>query len=774
MEFEMLKKFLRNKEGQFAIILALVALPLFGAVAMSIDFSNLSRLRHDLKDSCDAANVEVAKTYVKGKIVKNGVVVNVTKPDLEALALNFYNANFDEHYLDASQLTLTLPDDALNVTKKLELKCKLTYETMFGPVLAGLTNSNVDNYSFIVEVSTMKMRNVAEIALVLDNSGSMAEDQTGNTASSVETSRMFLLKKASKELVTTLIDLGGKIHNVTDPVKFSLVPFSASVNVGSENANASWMDTRGVSPIHHQHLNWGTPGATNPTGYRSTAGDGAKLNASGNPLTRFSIYNALQFDATKGTENTASCRVWKYNTTTAGTSNANCAVFNRTPNSTNPKKTINVASSDAATATGISLANLQAKYEWKGCVEERPYPYHINDDMTGAAAKFVPMFAPDSFNLSKYYTSSGSSGNDSGYNNWWPDYEGNAVWNPTFTDSLPTLYNLAGQYYKTSDSTTVYKTTATGSTNGIYTDTAWRAANGRPREVDVAKYFVNKPYLYGTSSSSATSTSTRRGQWMYFKDDEGPNASCTIPAITSLTGSKSALHTAIDAMQPTGNTNVPEGIAWGWRTVSHAEPFSQGVEDSRKDIDKVVIVLTDGANTYAGMSGSDYAGNVSNYAAFGMQGYAGNGGTNGTGAVVSSSNKARIFEGTTGTSSYTTAMNRHMVGTVNLAIASPLTTDIDSNGGVCQNIKEKDILLMTVSLDLNPDVGTTSERAATKAAIAGLKACAGRSRNRTDANGNAEKLFWNACSSTPNASCKSIEQTFKEIAEELSNLRFTQ
>lgn len=773
----MLKKFLHNKEGQFAVLTALCALPIFGAVAMSVDYSNLSRLRHDLKDSCDAANVDVAKAYVRGH-KDNQPNVPLTRQDLVNKARYFYDLNFDEYYLDASALTLTLPEDPGNVSKKLELKCQLTYDTIFGPVLAGLTNSNASNYRHIIEVSTMKMRNVAEIALVLDNSGSMADDQTGNTATSVDKSRIYLLKKASKDLVTTLIDLGGKIHNEANPVKFSIVPFSASVNVGNTTAikSASWMDTRGVSPIHHEHLNWGAPGPLNPTGYRTTAPDGAKLDAAGKPLTRFSILDALEFEAIKGAENQASCRVWKYNTTTAGSSNANCAVYNRTavPNTSVP---IKVTSPAAVTATGISSDDLEDKYEWKGCVEERPYPYNINDDMTGAAAKFVPMFAPDSYNLSKYYTASGSSsGNDSGFNNWWPDFEAPLNWYPTYNPALPVAYNQVGQHFKTSgSSTTVYKTTATGSTNGVYTDPAWRAANSRLREVDVAKYFVNKPYLYGTSNSSATSTSgARRGQWMYFKDAKGPNSSCSTAPITPLTGSKTVLHAAIEAMEPTLNTNVPEGIAWGWRTVSHGEPFSEGVVDTRKDIDKVVIVLTDGANTYGGVTGSDYAGNVSNYEAFGYAGYAGTGGPNGTADVVlTPTNKARIFQGTTGTSSYTTAMNQHMVGTVNLAIANPLTTDIDSNGGVCKNIKDKDILLMTVALDLNPALGSTATQAATKAAIAGLKACAGRSRNRTDANGNPEKLFWNACSSTPNASCKSLDQTFKEIADELSNLRFT-
>ena len=55
-------------------------------------------------------------------------------------------------------------------------------------------------------------------------------------------------------------------------------------------------------------------------------------------------------------------------------------------------------------------------------------------------------------------------------------------------------------------------------------------------------------------------------------------------------------------MAPTGNTNVPEGMAWGWRTVSSNAPFTDGRPNTEKGNDKVVIVLTDGANTYSAVS----------------------------------------------------------------------------------------------------------------------------------------------------------------------------
>ena len=83
----------------------------------------------------------------------------------------------------------------------------------------------------------------------------------------------------------------------------------------------------------------------------------------------------------------------------------------------------------------------------------------------------------------------------------------------------------------------------------------------------------------------------------------GPNFSCTTKPITPLTdvsdtAGKTAIKASIDEMAPTGNTNVPEGMAWGWRAVSHGAPFTDGRPDTEKGNDKVVIVLTDGANTY--------------------------------------------------------------------------------------------------------------------------------------------------------------------------------
>jgi hypothetical protein len=83
-----------------------------------------------------------------------------------------------------------------------------------------------------------------EIALVIDNSGSMASSAGG-------TSKMQSAKDAANKLIDAML----ASQQAASKTKFSIVPFTLAVNVGSQYAGASWMDTTGLSSIHWQNLN---------------------------------------------------------------------------------------------------------------------------------------------------------------------------------------------------------------------------------------------------------------------------------------------------------------------------------------------------------------------------------------------------------------------------------------------------------------------------------------------------------------------------------------
>ena len=88
---------------------------------------------------------------------------------------------------------------------------------------------DLDQTSISRPKSEIRLKNTLEVALVLDNSGSMDEDGAGTSDKRIE-----LLREAAKELVETLAQQATQMKQVDKPVQFALVPFSASVNVGPD------------------------------------------------------------------------------------------------------------------------------------------------------------------------------------------------------------------------------------------------------------------------------------------------------------------------------------------------------------------------------------------------------------------------------------------------------------------------------------------------------------------------------------------------------------
>jgi hypothetical protein len=248
------------------------------------------------------------------------------------------------------------------------------------------------------------------------------------------------------------------------------------------------------------------------------------------------------------------------------------------------------------------------------------------------------------------------------------------------------------------------------------------------RQAYMPKYYTPAPYGTGTAGSSG-----------------GPNASCTTQPITPLTDvtTEAGMETitdAIDAMQPNGATSVESGLAWGWRVVSSDVPFTEGRPETERGNDKVVIVLTDGANTYytpQSLGYNDLAGNMSTYSDYGYTGKNYNGGST-----------TRMFMNTDSNVSKTDFSNDNYTKAMSEQMAT-----------LCTNAKAANVLVMTVSLDLDPNDATE------KAQMDALKECSSESRFRLDpATGKPAKLYWNATG-------ESLSDDFKAIADELSNLR---
>ena len=73
-----------------------------------------------------------------------------------------------------------------------------------------------------------------------------------------------------------------------------------------------------------------------------------------------------------------------------------------------------------------------------------------------------------------------------------------------------------------------------------------------------------------------------------------------ISPMTRLTSDKATITAGIEAMKAENSgryTYVPTGLMWGWRAISNLTPFADGVAYTDNSVQKVIILMTDGANT---------------------------------------------------------------------------------------------------------------------------------------------------------------------------------
>lgn len=202
-----------DREGSVAIIFASVLIPLIALVGAAVDYSQALRLKDRLQAALDATALAVSRDGTEMSDAEIGDLAN------SYFAAHLRPGEIDrigELALSRAGTTVNLAINGVSPTSFISI---LGVKTI--PV-AALSEVLLDNQTF-------------EIALVLDNSGSMAG------------SRIISLRDAATTLIDTLYGDVAYNPNLT----FALVPFTSAVNVGTQNKHASWMDANGQSPLHH-------------------------------------------------------------------------------------------------------------------------------------------------------------------------------------------------------------------------------------------------------------------------------------------------------------------------------------------------------------------------------------------------------------------------------------------------------------------------------------------------------------------------------------------
>ena len=185
-----------------------------------------------------------------------------------------------------------------------------------------------------------------------------------------------------------------------------------------------------------------------------------------------------------------------------------------------------------------------------------------------------------------------------------------------------------------------------------------------PDEPDRSRYYYySNNYLSDDAHRNDDEEERQRNTSKYdnawvSSSSRGPDDGCDMRPITPMTNDRDYLLDEIDAMNASGVTHIPVGLAWGWRVISPGAPYTEGKAYDDPEVNKAIILLTDGENVL----GTQNNHNGSYYTAYGY-----------------------LAEGRLGTTNGWTASNR---------------LD-DKTAQICENIKERGIRLYTITFQVS-------------------------------------------------------------------------
>ena len=200
-------KFSRARGGNVAITFALASLPVVGLVGTAVDFSHANSVKAAMQSALDSTALMLAKD-----------AATVSSGTLQTNAANYFAALFTK-----SEATNIVINATYSTTggSNLVVTGSANVPTAFLGVI-GQNNIPVNGSSTTAWGST-RLR----VALVLDNTGSMSQNN-----------KMTALKSATQSLLTQLQNAA----NTNGDVYVSIIPFTTVVKVGSSNYSATWID----------------------------------------------------------------------------------------------------------------------------------------------------------------------------------------------------------------------------------------------------------------------------------------------------------------------------------------------------------------------------------------------------------------------------------------------------------------------------------------------------------------------------------------------------
>jgi Flp pilus assembly protein TadG len=523
----LLRSFRDDERGVFAVLFGVFAIVLIAAAGAVVDFTRIELTRTKAQQALDSAALGLQPKI----FLSTPYTADQYKTDARNLVV--------ERLADATMTTVVDVATFNTTDGTLRLEGTVTVPTAF-LALIGIPTVRAR----VVSEATRKRLNL-EIAMVLDNSGSMAtyiDSNYNGLKDGAEKSRMENLILAARCATNVLLSnttdcSAGNLSTedakaaTTNNVKIGVVPFTEFVNVGTANKTAAWMDQTGASSLSNDNFD-------------SDDDDSTAYNVAVN---RFALYDAMSNVSWGGC---VEARKYPYDTT------------------------------DQLPVSGDTLFTPQFAPDepdgyWNSYLNDRPSACTNKDQ--GSWVKVVTRTVCDkngNNNSSNYSTATctGATTTTTTQKNG----SGTTV---TAAATEPDTVN--GQPKKCTDS---YTGTLTSTGPSRFTNTYTRACSYKFSDRELQERLCK--YTGSMNTSKA-----------------GPNQDCPFNALTPLTNTKSTILTAVKAMAPQGWTNIHQGAIWGYHMLSPTQPLTdaQGYDTSTV---KVMILMTDGENTVNGYNSS--------------------------------------------------------------------------------------------------------------------------------------------------------------------------
>lgn len=254
---DLVSRFGRDERGVFAVMFAVMAIVLIALAGSVVDYVTLEQTRNRAQIALDAAALALQPEIFETKY---------TKEQLRAKA----ELLMQDRIGTAFNVTSAVTGIDINVADgTLYLKATMTYPTIVVRLVG------VPEMTATIESEATRKKLALEVAFVLDNSGSMS--YTGAGANGTRQRIQFLKDAANCATNTLFYDkVVDDPHNpdtciaasgakLVPNVRAAVVPFTMYVNVGSGNANASWMDKTGSSIIANDNFDNDDDESTLPT-----------------------------------------------------------------------------------------------------------------------------------------------------------------------------------------------------------------------------------------------------------------------------------------------------------------------------------------------------------------------------------------------------------------------------------------------------------------------------------------------------------------------------